>query len=109
MDDIIQKIIGFEQKAQGIVEVARSELRAGNENVRLAIEAYKAATNGEKDSEIAMCISLMNKEADEAIKHLEDAAKLKILQMQKTAAERKREWIDHLYNQIIDVDAGDAQ
>ncbi|MCL2058493.1 MAG: hypothetical protein FWH01_05470 [Oscillospiraceae bacterium] len=105
MDDIIQKIIGFEQKAQSIVEVARGELRSNNENMRLEIEAYRAATHGEKDSEIADCISLMNREADEAIKHLEDAAKLKIIQMQRKAAEQRDEWIERLYSQIVGGDA----
>ena len=101
MDDIIQKIIDFEKKAQSIVGEAREERQAYEETVRAEIEAYRDEINKEKDAEIKRCIAQMTKETDEGVKHIEDAAKLKIVQMHHTADANKGDWIEHLYNKII--------
>jgi len=101
MDDIIQKIIDFEKKAQAIVGEARDEKQEYEEIVRAEIEAYKTEINGERDADIKNRVADMNKLADETVKHLEDAAKLRIVQMHRIAESHKDEWIGHLYNKII--------
>ena len=105
MDEIIQKIIDFEKKAQSIVGEAREERQAYEETVRAEIDAYRDEINKEKDAEIARCIAQMTKETDESIKHVEDAAKLKIVQMHNIASDNKNEWIELLYNKIIGSEA----
>jgi vacuolar-type H+-ATPase subunit H len=101
MDDIIQKIIDLESKAREIVGEAIDERKAYEDNIRMEIDAYREEILKENKEKIDDYARLMQKEADEAVKHLEDAAKLKISQMQKTAANNKNEWIEHLLNKII--------
>ena len=101
MDDIIQKIIDFETNAQSIVNTAREERRTYEETIRLDIEAYRNEAAERNKAKIENYALQMKKEADETIKHLEDAAKLKIAQMQMTAASHKNEWIEQLLKKII--------
>ena len=101
MDDIIQKIIDFETSAQSIVNTARDERRKYEDTIRLEIEAYRNETAANNKAKIESFAKQMKKEADETVKHLEDAAKLKIAQMQMTAASHKNEWIEQLLNILI--------
>ena len=101
MDDIIQKIIDFESSAQSIVETAREERRTYEETIRAEIEAYRNEVAENTKERIESFTHQMKKEADEAVKHFEDAAKLKIANMQKLAASNKNEWIEQLLNKIL--------
>ena len=102
MDDIIQKVIDFEKKAQDIVSEARVEQQAHEETMNAEIDAFRTKITDENNDRIKNYITVMKKETDEAVKHLEDAAKLKTAQMQRVAASQKDEWIDYLYAKIID-------
>ena len=102
MDDIIQKIIDFEKKAQAIVGEARDERLENEKIVNVEIEAFREELNKDIETEIKNYTARMNREAEEAIKHLEDAAKLKIVQMHKNVDNLKGDWIEHLYQKIID-------
>ena len=101
MDDIIQKIIDFEKKAQGVVGEARSERQIYDDTLRSELEAYRAKIIAENKAKIEEINRRIKKEADEGVKHIEDAAKLKIVQMQRVAASQKNEWIEQLYGKII--------
>ena len=104
MDDIIQKIIDFEKKAQSIVSEARAEQQAHEATMNSEIEAFREKITRENRAKIDGFINQMKRETDESVKHLEDSAKLKTVQMQRIAASQKQEWIDQLYSKIIDGD-----
>ena len=101
MDDIIQKIIDFESSAQSIVETAREERRTYEETILAEIEAYRSEVAENNRAKIENFAHQMKKEADEAVKHFEDAAKLKIANMHKIAAINKNEWIEQLLSKIL--------
>ena len=102
MDDIIQRIIDFEKKAQIIVNEARKERQKYEDNLRAEIDAFRIQVSDENKARIESYITQMKRDADEGVKHIEDAAKLKAVQMQMIASEQKSEWIEHLYTKIID-------
>ena len=101
MDDIIQRIIDFEKKAQNIVGAARKERQVYEDTMHSEIESFREKTTNENNAEIESYNAQMKREADEGVKHLEDAAKLKIVQMQKIATSQRDEWIEYLYNKIV--------
>lgn len=104
MDDIIQKIIDLEKKAQDVVGEAREERQAYEETMQSELDAYRERIIGENRAKIEGVSSRIKKEADESVKFIEDAAKLKIVQMQRDAASRRREWVEQLYDQIVGGD-----
>ena len=101
MDDILHKIIGFEKIAQGIVGEARNERQAYEETVKTEVGSYRDAVMSENRARIEDYASQMKREAGEAIKHLDDAAKLRITQMQMSANANKNVWIEYLLKKII--------
>jgi len=102
MDETIQRIIDFEKKAQRIVNEARKEKQTYEDSLRAEIDAFRIKTSEELKARTEGYIAQIKRDADEGVKHIEDAAKLKAVQMQKIASEQRGEWIDHLYTKILD-------
>ena len=101
MDEIIQKIISFEKKAQAVVGEAREERQAYEDMLRAELDAYRDKIIAENKAKIGELGQRVKREADESVKHIEDAAKLKIIQMHRSASGMRDGWIERLYNNIV--------
>ena len=102
MDDIIERIIGIEKKAQSIINEARDEKRAYEQTVTDEISAYRGAISADYGKKAGAYAEQMKAEADAGVKRAEDDARRRIAQMRETAELHKSEWIDQLARKIID-------
>jgi hypothetical protein len=106
MDDIIQTIINSEKMAQIVVNEAREERLYHETRLRSEIEAYQAKVTLDNKVRIESFNALQARDADAGVKHIEDAAKLKIVRLQQRAAQNKADWAGYLYEKILDGEIG---
>jgi hypothetical protein len=99
-DNIIQKIIDLERKAQDVVNEARAERHSREETIRRDIDAYKEKIAGENSGKIRAYSDEARREAEEGVARLEESARRKIVRMREYADGHKDEWIDRLYAKI---------
>jgi len=100
MDDIIQRIIDIEQKAQVIVNEARDERRAYEQTMGAEIEAFREGVTRKNKERIDAYAARMKRDTDENVRRIEDAALKKADQMREIAAANKAEWVDRLYKKM---------
>ena len=106
MDDIIQKIIDIEKNAQAIVDEAREERRAYEQTMESEIGSFRENTEREYKAKADRYAAQMKRDADEAVRFIDENARQKIEQMREITAVKKGEWIERLYNGILFGGAG---
>jgi Skp family chaperone for outer membrane proteins len=106
MDDIIQKIIDSEKKAQAVIKEAYEERRLHDDKLSGELSAYREKVLDDYNARTESFAAQQQHEAEIGTKHCEDAAHLKIVQLQQIAARNRNEWVSHLYQRILDGDIG---
>ena len=104
MDEIVNKIIGLEKRAQAIVGEARERRNASEETIGREIEDYRNAAFAENRRKIGGYAARMNKEADDAVRKLEIETKKAIEEMRLAASERLDGWAGQLFDRIVGGD-----
>ena len=106
MDKIIQKIIDSERSAQNLIEEARQEQRFHEDKMRSEIAVYRKLAFEENDKKIAVFTESQNAEAANSVRSIESAAKKRISYITTIAEARRSDWIDHLFQKIMDGEIG---
>jgi hypothetical protein len=72
------------------------------------IGSFRENTEREYKAKADRYAAQMKRDADEAVRFIDENARQKIEQMRETAAVKKGEWIERLYNGILFGEAGGA-
>ena len=105
MDEIVKRIIDIEHDAQQIVNEAREEQRSSERTIAEEIEAFRAATAERNASAIDAYVKRMRAEADEGAGRIEAETEEKAGRMRALAESKQDEWVERLYNMIINGNA----
>jgi len=101
MDDIIQKIIDFEKKAQSVMSSAREQQYTYEDTIRREIEAFRETVVSENAARLEGFKARMEKEAEEGVRRVEEIYGEKIAEMRKTADSMKHDWAGRLYDMVV--------
>lgn len=101
MDDIIQKIMDIEKQAKEIVDEARNEKRAFEQNMRTEIDAYRESADTENKEKIRVFGLRMKDEAEDGVRRIEETTRQKITEMREASEARRNEWAEYFYEKII--------
>ena len=106
MDEIIQKIMDSERMAQNLIAEANQEQQYHEEKMLSDIEAYRVSAFQANNTKLVSFAEGQNEEATSAIRSIESAAKKRISYINTTTETKRNDWINHLFQKILDGEIG---
>ena len=106
MDEIIQKIMDSERMAQNLIAEANQEQQYHEEKMLSEVEAYRVGAFQANDAKIASFAEGQNEEATSAVRSIEAAAKKRISHINTITEAKRNDWINHLFQKILDGEIG---
>lgn len=101
MDELIQKIIDIENKAQSVVREARSDREHIDETIEKTIADMKEDFNKRASDKCESIKSIEDADADKKITAIEAAKKASVERLEEIYRNKCDEWVDDIVDEII--------
>lgn len=101
MDEILNRIISIEHKAQDIIEDAENQKRTMFENLKKECSKIKNNIMERQQRRIEIIKQTEQKFADEKMAEIDKSTQESIKKLDCVFNEKKEEWVQNIYNNII--------